>query len=227
MMWYRALSAHLSSHLKNNSVVGKKQPVQSLRALASHHFHPFYYTAGIFGNWNYVVMLNVASSTLTPVSLHPIYTFTHTLPLRCMDYLPSHQTLTFFSHFFWKARYVVYPYSQTWKDTVIRNWWGIATCKTYLRLRFRGKGYYLYKSKRNSLSFRFGFSHRVYRYPGAVWYRLLSKTEIFIWGHSFYPIWVFAWSIKGIRPHNQYTGKGIRFSRQITYKKLGKVGSYR
>jgi hypothetical protein len=33
--------------------------------------------------------------------------------------------------------------------------------------------------------------------------------------------------IKSMRPINIFTGRGVRFSRQIIYKKVGKVSSYR
>lgn len=227
MMWYRALNANFNRHLKNYTIIGKKQPVKSLRSGPHPHYRFFTYTDGIFENWQYVIMFSPATQELRPLAFHHTYLMTSSLPLSLINYFQPITFPIFFARSFWKSLHPFYPLFQTWKDNIYRTWGRIATSKTYLRLRFRGKGYYLYKSKRNSLSFRFGFSHRVYRYPGSVWYRLLSKTEIFIWGYYFYPIWTFAWSIKKIRPHNQYTGKGIRFSRQITYKKLGKVGSYR
>lgn len=34
-------------------------------------------------------------------------------------------------------------------------------------------------------------------------------------------------SFKKIRPINIFTGKGVRFTRQIIYRKTGKVSSYR
>jgi hypothetical protein len=45
----------------------------------------------------------------------------------------------------------------------------------------------------------------------------INKFEIISYGND----------LKKVRPYNLFTGKGVRFTRQILYKKIGKVGSYR
>ena len=36
--------------------------------------------------------------------------------------------------------------------------------KNNVKIRFEGKGYYLYKNLRNTLAPKFGFAHRIYLY---------------------------------------------------------------
>lgn len=54
-----------------------------------------------------------------------------------------------------------------------------------LKLKFRGKGFYLYRNARNVLRFRFGFSHRINRYFPTSNVRLTSKTSLMISGFNY------------------------------------------
>lgn len=96
-----------------------------------------------------------------------------------------------------------------------------------LKLKFRGKGYYIYKNLRNTIRFRFGFSHRRYRYFSVVNVKFTTKTSILLSSINQQEMWNQGMRIFRTRPINLYTGKGIRFNRQRLYRKLGKVGSYR
>lgn len=226
-MWYRSIKNINLISPRNRIGPGKKQPVKSVRTKSSLSYKHYKSTFTTMAHWRYVVALCLHSNRLLPIIFSPNYIFSlplppHTFKLNslCQTFFQFHPASIHLLHTF-------LPRFETWRKTSIHTMWGIANFKVFWKLRFRGKGYYLYKSKRNTLSFRFGYSHRVYRYGGIVWFKLMSKTEIFMWGRAFEPIWRFAWSIKRIRPLNQYTSKGIKFIRQITYKKLGKVGSYR
>lgn len=97
----------------------------------------------------------------------------------------------------------------------------------FRKLKFRGKGYYIFKNKRNTVTFRFGYSHRIYLYFYGTFVKFLSKTSIFIYGINKNDIINYGHTLKNVRPYNLFTGKGVRFTRQILYKKVGKVGSYR
>ena len=97
----------------------------------------------------------------------------------------------------------------------------------FKKIKFKGKGYYIFKNLRNTVTFRFGYSHRIYLYMYFTSVKFLSKISIIIFGINWYDINKKAFLLKSIRPFNIFTGKGVRFSRQIIYKKTGKVGSYR
>lgn len=95
------------------------------------------------------------------------------------------------------------------------------------RVKFKGKGYYIYKNKRNTITPQFGHSHRIYMYSYFTSVTFLSKTKILIFGVSKLDILTASRGIKSMRRINIFTGRGVRFNRQIVFKKTGKVSSYR
>jgi len=97
----------------------------------------------------------------------------------------------------------------------------------FLKLKFKGKGYYIYKNKRNTITPQFGYAHRIYLYAYYVTVKFLSKTSILVFGFSKKDVYMVSNSIKSMRPINIFTGRGVRFSREIIYRKQGKVSSYR
>lgn len=97
----------------------------------------------------------------------------------------------------------------------------------FMRMKFRGKGYYIYKTLRNTVAPNFGYAHRVYVYAYFVSLKFLSKTSIILFGLNKKDLFKVGYSFKGTRPINIFTGRGVRFVRQIVYKKVGKVSSYR
>lgn len=98
---------------------------------------------------------------------------------------------------------------------------------TFMKLKFKGKGYYIYKNKRNTITPQFGYSHRLYTYAYFVNVKFLSKTSIFIYGYVKSDIVGVSQAVRAMRPISIFTGRGVRFSRQIIYKKAGKISSYR
>ena len=57
--------------------------------------------------------------------------------------------------------------------------------------------------------------------------KFLSKTSVLMFGINFNDILSSGYSFFNIKKINIFTSKGIRFSKQIIYKKTGKVSSYR
>jgi hypothetical protein len=97
----------------------------------------------------------------------------------------------------------------------------------FIKLRFKGKGYYIFKNKRQTITPQFGHSHRLYVYAYFVSVIFLSKTRILVFGLLHTDVIKASRSIKYMRPINIFTGRGVRFSKQVIYKKVGKVSSYR
>lgn len=97
----------------------------------------------------------------------------------------------------------------------------------FKKLKFKGKGYYIYKNKRNTIALQFGYSHikRLFFFYNIV--KFLSKTSIVIFGLD--PLLISKSSIilQRTRSINIFTGKGVRFNRQIIYRKTGKISNYR
>jgi ribosomal protein L6P/L9E len=97
----------------------------------------------------------------------------------------------------------------------------------FKKLKFKGKGYYIYKNNRNTIALQFGYSHKLYLYSFFVTVKFLTKTTILMFGNNYQDILNNSYSLYNIKKINIFTGKGIRFSRQIIYRKTGKVSSYR
>lgn len=97
----------------------------------------------------------------------------------------------------------------------------------FMKLKIKGKGYYIYKSYRNTITHQLGHSHRVYIYGYNTSVKFLSKTTILLFGSSKTDIRRVGGLIRTSRRINIFTGRGVRFVRQVIYKKVGKVSSYR
>ncbi len=97
----------------------------------------------------------------------------------------------------------------------------------FVRMKFRGKGYYIYKTLRFTIAPNFGYAHRVYVYAYFVSLKFLSKTSIILFGLLKTDLFKVGDAFKKTRPINIFTGRGVRFTRQIVYRKTGKVSSYR
>lgn len=97
----------------------------------------------------------------------------------------------------------------------------------FLKLKFKGKGYYIYKNNRNTITTQFGHSHRIYIYAYFTTVKFLTKTTVFLFGSSKKDLLTIGHFVKDAKFINIFTGRGVRFARQIIYKKTGKVSSYR
>jgi hypothetical protein len=97
----------------------------------------------------------------------------------------------------------------------------------FYKLKFRGKGYYVYKNSRNTIAPQFGYYHRVYVYAHSVSVKFLSKTSVLLFGLSKRDLLTVGYDFRSKKPVNIFTGRGVRFARQVIYKKTGKVSSYR
>ena len=81
-------------------------------------------------------------------------------------------------------------------------------------------------SKRSTITFNFGFSHRYYIYNLNTVAVQLAKTKFMIYGLNFFNVLLKAKDFYYIKPLNIFTLRGIRFSKQIVFKKVGKVSLY-
>jgi len=97
----------------------------------------------------------------------------------------------------------------------------------FLKIKFKGKGYYIYKNYRNTLTPQFGYSHRLYLYGFLLHIKFLSKTTLIFFGLNPNHMSKSSKLIYNWRPINIFTNRGVRLSKQIIYKKSGKVSSYR
>jgi ribosomal protein L6P/L9E len=171
--------------------------------------------------WNFILFQKKDSSFLSLYMYNPNYDFT--LPFfkefLCFNYdnltnvvsvnfyLKNNFFLLFWSYF----KILFFSFSKIF----------------FKKLKFKGKGYYIYKNIRNTIALQFGYSHMMYLYSFFVAVKFITKTTILMFGTNYINILKKSYSLFNIKKINIFTGKGIRFSRQIIYKKTGKVSSYR
>ena len=77
------------------------------------------------------------------------------------------------------------------------------------------------------MTFQFGYAHRIYKYTFYTSIKFRTKTSIILFGFVLSDLKKASFCILNTRPINIFTGRGVRFNRQIIYKKVGKVSSYR
>ena len=86
------------------------------------------------------------------------------------------------------------------------------------------------KKRLNGIVLEFGRCHRVYLISLGLYFyrkkRLLAAHLFSIYGVNINEILVFSQFLRAVRPFNMYTLRGIRFSRQRFYKRVGKVSKY-
>lgn len=97
----------------------------------------------------------------------------------------------------------------------------------FTKLTFKGKGYYIYKTARNTITHQFNYAHRWYIYAYFVSVRFLTKKTVFLFGWSKRDLLTIGYQIQNCRYINIFTGRGVRFARQVIYRKTGKVSAYR
>lgn len=180
-------------------------------------------------NWEFVALRasDHSQAGSRPASLTSVYLYkgpyfsNFTLPPHASSIVYDPQTYSF------TLAHVHVPYCY---ELFLRSLFSLFTIfnkPIFLKIRFRGKGYYMYKNHRNTVAPQFGYAHRVYVYAQACSVRFLSKTKILLFGLSKSDALLVGRGIKAVKPINIFTGRGVRFARQIVYKKTGKVSSYR
>lgn len=96
----------------------------------------------------------------------------------------------------------------------------------FKKIKFTGKGYRLYRSLRNVLTLQFNHSHRIYQYFFLVSLIFLNKYTILFSSLRPNELNLKLYKLKSWRPANLYTMRGIRFTKQVVFKKVGKISTY-
>lgn len=96
----------------------------------------------------------------------------------------------------------------------------------FKKIKFTGKGYRVYKSSRNVIALQFNHSHRNYVYLFTLGFFFLNKYSLIFFDLNFFNFFKKVYMFKQERSINLYTLRGMRFSDQIIFKKIGKVSNY-
>lgn len=173
-------------------------------------------------NWNFLLIKNFNYKNFIYFYLYSIHYF-FILPINknFLFFKYDLQTNSFNFKFIFKNNF----YNLFWNNFKIIFY---SFSKLFFKkLKFKGKGYYIYKNIRNTIALQFGYSHLYYLYFYFIVIKFLTKTNVLIFGININNLISSSNLFHNVKPINIFTGKGIRFSRQIIYKKTGKVSSYR
>jgi ribosomal protein L6P/L9E len=98
----------------------------------------------------------------------------------------------------------------------------------FIKIKFKGKVYKLTKYKKNNLKLSFGRCHKTILAVRSLFLRKKKKVKnkCMIYGSSLKHINLSKCLIVNTRPINMFTQRGLRLSRQIVYRKIGKKSSY-
>jgi len=185
--------------------------------------YTFKFLLRVPNDWNLLVLTPKNSSILTSCLYIYSNTYFFKFTIKAKDFQTSfNPQLRLFTAFF-----PYFYHSLKFYLNFVRSLFSTFSLPFFLKLKFKGKGYYIFKSSRNTITPQFGFSHRIYVYSFSILVKFLSKTTIFLFGLSKRDLLKNGLLIKNIRPINIFTGRGIRFAKQIIYRKVGKVSSYR
>jgi|JI7StandDraft_1071085.scaffolds.fasta_scaffold207866_1 ribosomal protein L6P/L9E len=87
------------------------------------------------------------------------------------------------------------------------------------KIKFDGKGYYLYRNKRNTLGLQFNYSHQLNVYNSSFALINFSKRSWMFFGANKSKLYNKISFLKQFRPINVFKLRGIRFSPQIILSK--------
>jgi hypothetical protein len=222
MLWYGSKNKNTKSILsKNKKLVNLKTKKCNWNIASSTQLNKQTFFLHTPFQWNVIISENTKTKKKSIFLYNQIYFFSLALPNNYVECLYDKNTRTLSLH----TLYINNFYKIFW--------WKLRECITifyqpkFLKLKFKGKGYYVYKNKRNTITPQFGYAHRLYLYSYFVSVKFLSKTSIFIFGFLQTDLLKIGYGLKKMRPINIFTGRGVRFSKQVIYKKVGKVSSYR
>lgn len=224
MMWYGLKNVKWENKLKNLKLKNKLQirtlNTSSIKKIRLNYANLFFYLPP---NWNLIIFkINKATFSHRVSYLYAKEYFFY------LSFAFNHSSLffnvqtnvlrignLFITNFF-------YTY---W--TVFKNIFYSFSKVFFKKLKFKGKGYYIYKGFRNTIATQFGYSHMIRISGFLINLKLITKTIIFMASINIFDIILMGKKLFFKRPQNIFTGKGVRFNKQIIYKKTGKISTYR
>lgn len=171
-------------------------------------------------NWSFSIFYNNIESNLYVYFFSTVYFFSPPIILKLKDIKVDTQLflINFLPLFLYQDSTLFFKN--------VTNVFNTFTRFFFSKLKFKGKGYYIFRSIRNTIAPQFGYSHRIYNYNYTTLVKFLSKTKLIFYTLSINIIFTKANLFKKNRPINVFTGRGVRFTKQLIYKKSGKVASY-
>ncbi len=222
MKWYGLFNKSLKLIFNKKSNLIQKQKrsaIQQKHQINLNYFKTILYIPNF---WQLLILKNFSITNYLYIYIYSSYYFFY-IPITIQNSIIKYDLQT-------KSLLIQFLFINNFMQLFFNNFKSIffSFSKIFFKkLKFKGKGYYIFKNKRNTIAFQLGYSHIVYLYSFFINVKFLSKTSIFMFGLNNINILKKSNEFFNLRKINIFTGKGIRFSRQIIYKKTGKISSYR
>ena len=166
------------------------------------HLHPIKYVFFFPSNWN-LYMVNRCGNHTVFYLASAVYKFNFFLN-------PSSYSLTNFSRGLVELTFTRFNCYLFVFLSNVRQLMLLLSVPFFKKLKFRGKGYYIYKNRRNTITPQFGYAHRIYVYSYFNIVRFLSKIKVFIFGLLKADVILASSEIRSKRPINIFTGRGCQ-----------------
>jgi hypothetical protein len=223
MLWYGPIKTRnwLNFYKNKNKKINTNEKRYGLNKSITKKYNDHLHIFTLPPIWNLIIIKNYIKNS------YYMYMFSKTyfikIPLLLNESLPSFDINT-------KTLYFYSTYTNNFTKlyyTLLKSFYRLFWKPFIYKLKFKGKGYYIYKNYRNTITPQFGYSHRLYLYAYFLHVKFLSKTTLIVFGLNNHDVSTISKSIYKWRPLNIFTLRGVRFSKQVIYKKSGKVSTYR
>ena len=224
MLWYDSFKNKNSTNFYNllSSKNSRMLNLFKFKSTKSKKFNKYLFAFIVPTGWNFLIIFN------RNVNVYYLSMYSNLYYLSMPILINTNSTLKFDSNtnlFFFKTTFFN-NFTPTYL-TLLTYFHNNLVRPTFATIKFKGKGYYIYKNSRNVITPQFGYSHRLYLYAFYVNVKFLTKTSLLLFGVNYTHINFLSKKIYNWRPVNIFTNRGVRFSKQIIYKKSGKVSTYR
>jgi ribosomal protein L6P/L9E len=222
LKWYGSWTYSKQSFVKN--LKKRKLDIEKLSQLSTHiglNFNAKTIYIYIPANWKFLIINKKKLNNVTCFLYSPLYYLSLPLSKKFSQIHYDVQTKNLILNFFYTNNFS----NIFW--ILFKNIFSSFSKIFFKKLKFKGKGYYIFKNLRNTVALQFGYSHLIRIYSYFINVKFLSKTSILLFGINKLNLIRTGKNLFITRPINIFTSKGMRFSRQIIYKKTGKISSYR
>lgn len=163
------------------------------------------------------------------------YSITYIVKLSYKKNYP--EMLKNFGYFFLSKNFpIILKKTTNWNKSrsLFKNYWK-KTLKqffivSFIKIRYKGKGYKLYFKNLRRVYLRFGFSHKNYNFNINNYVRFYVKwvllSRVIFVGYNWRSLRAATLKLVKKRNANIFTLRGMKLVRQVTVKKTGKISTY-
>lgn len=104
--------------------------------------------------------------------------------------------------------------------------WGYILGYCSVSLRFKSKYFFIERQRPNCFIWWLGYSHVICIYNPCVYFYFINKRTIIFYSRNVLYLRALLRFYRGLKPLDCYTMRGLRFSQDKLYKRLGKIKRY-